>query len=176
MFAQRFERSIDTAQLVYAFQRRARQPQRRLFALIHRAVGRARSLFEALHVLQHAPLVLERGVLLRTQIRTLDLLTLELPQVEQPQLLLLRALQFFQLGGRGAPPLVYARRAIQQIAVPARRIQHRRAARPAKTKAVDRVVRGYRPIAARVPSAALPKPAGCRRRRAIFHPPESRAR
>ncbi len=140
-------------------------------------VCRARSLFDALHVLQHAPFVLERGVLLRTQTRAFDLLALELPQVQQPQLLLLASLPVLPTRrppARHCPYRPAARSSRSPYPPEASSIVALRVRRKQKLLIVLSVDIGQE--AAQVPSAALPKPACCRRKRAIFRSPESRAR
>ena len=71
--------------------------------IVERRVGGGRGFLQPAEVLQHAPLVFERGVLAGARVGGFDLLALELPQIEQAQFFLLGALELFEFRARRAP-------------------------------------------------------------------------
>ena len=74
--------------------------------------------------MQDAALVLQGRFLVGLQRGALDLLALEAPQIEQPELLLFGALQFLEFRRRGAPLVVGGGGAVEQLAVAGESVQH----------------------------------------------------
>ena len=124
MLAQAIERGVDAAEFLHPLSGGAGEREGGFGAVVDRGVGGPGGFLEALHVLQNAPLVLQGRFLVGLQCGPLDLLTLEAPQVEQPELLLFGALEFLEFRRRGAPLVVQGRGAVEQLAVAGESVQH----------------------------------------------------
>jgi len=131
MFPQRLQHRIDPQQIVQPLAGDAHQRCGGLRTVVQGVVCHLGGFLKLLHVLQDAPLILEGGVFVRLERRRFNLLALEAPEVQQPQLLLLAALDLLELGGRSAPLAIDGRDAVQKFtmragreAYPTERVQH----------------------------------------------------
>src|SRR5260370_14950441 len=92
--------------------------------MIQSRIRSAGGLEDPAQILQNTSLGLKRQILSCLQAHAFDLAALELPQIEQAELLLLRALQLRKLGFDAAHRLIALRDIRRELVQPGERIQH----------------------------------------------------
>ncbi len=105
-FAHPVQPRVDAAQFFEFPHRCAKLRDGGLGGIVKGSPGGVGGFFQTRGVLQDAPLLIERGVLAGLRRDRLDFLALEVPDVEEAQLLLLGAVEFLEFAGDVAPASV----------------------------------------------------------------------